>query len=646
MLLDGLHSLAVSLFYALACLGLGSWIWQTISPTIQKYNSETPFFLISSLFLLGLALNNVILTAFGLLGHLSVGPLVTVLLMQLSGLWPLRPELKGTSSYLRLVVSRLRQDPYWILLIVLIAVTTALGFGISAWVRPPIGDAEAYYLVYPKIMAETGVIKPMPGPFREFSAIGFSGELHFAALMVLGGPASAKLLVWPVALTAGSLLSAIITHCGGYRMARLIGWCVILSSGTFYYYIYDGKVDLFSAVYGLAAIVWLLECKPGNKMLMHIAFSGFFSGMATVGKFSYIPTLGITLAVLLIWLHQRPALARLQSGWVPCVAAFMGRGSVMAAMALAAWTPHFIKNWVLFAAPLKPFINEDGRAALLNQTWFSPEVTFHILLTYPFALVFGRYPMMGGGLSFLMLAFLPLTFLLVRPKKYRESVLFAVTLSGVLAVATWMVLRPSVIAPRYILTSLLMLVPIVAIATGNILENTKKQRILKIGIGATCLAAMLAPYWHILPVTRAISASLRGNSATCQLASVYCEPLTKFSQSVRQGERIYIGSYYAYWLTPTQLQCRDTLKESQLFVQSDLPVEWLRDHGFGYIVIDPISHHQLADLLERDTSGSSHLELFSSSETLLIYKVEPKTDTAYRCLEQRSGLWTVERVDQ
>ncbi len=84
--------------------------------------------------------------------------------------------------------------------------------------------------------------------------------------------------------------------------------------------------------------------------------------------------------------------------------------------ALAMLIPHFIKNALLFGEPFAPFLTLHGQAShITSQRWFSPETTAEIVAVYPLALVFGRYPMMGGTLSPLLLMVAPLVIFLPQP---------------------------------------------------------------------------------------------------------------------------------------------------------------------------------------------------------------------------------------
>jgi hypothetical protein len=171
---------------------------------------------------------------------------------------------------------------------------------------------------------------------------------------------------------------------------------------------------------------------------------------------------------------------------------------LFAILGVIAWIPQLIKNWMLFDAPLAPFFGLTDKN-WLNQEWFNQEVTRRILMTYPFALVSGRYPMQGGGLSFLFIAFLPFLFWL-NTKSCNRTLLFAVTFSGLVSLAVWMLIRPSVIAPRYILATLLLFVPVLAIAVEHALKKINNSKLVEHTVVAATLLAILISFWHPCPL--------------------------------------------------------------------------------------------------------------------------------------------------
>lgn len=640
-------SLTISITYAAVCLGWGLLIVRAFSQCRIKITTDGRFFddtsiLVASSFLTGAAVISALLTALGLIGQLRLLPLNLVLLPGAVGLLLGRKSLHDFIYASLDALRAVRAVPPWLLFIGGFTVLLALGSGIGAWVLPPKGDAAAFYMVYPKIIAATGLLEPMHGPFYAFSVIGLPVELHYAALMVLADEHAAKFFMFPIAVSAGVMLVGIVRLCGGETAAVTLAWAMLFSSYTFHHYIYDGKVDLAAAAFGLAAVYWLLRGTESRVSVLACGVAGWFAGLATAAKFSYLLVLAVSLSVLLAW---RLVVSRSQETKLVESSVNLAMVSgVMVIAAVVAWLPQLLKNGMLFEAPLAPFLGGQSDGNLLSQVWFSSEDTRKILLTYPFALVFGRYPMQGGGLSFLFLAFLPFLIWLSRPTSWRRSVTVAVTVAGLSGVLAWMLLRPSVIAPRYILASLLLFVPILAIAAEDVLAKKAAPLVLRAGTTLMVLFAIAASFWHLLPIPSAIISGFDSKGNTCSLASPECDSFQILSEIARPGDRILIASYYPYWLTPAQLQCRDTLDEQRAIPDQAQLVPWLQSRGFTYVAVDPtVSRKLAADLQQLAERNAPDVYELPGGTALKLYHIKTDRPRRVRCVETTQGRWSLQK---
>lgn len=643
-------SLTISVAYAGVCLGWGYLLVEAFSRCRIKTATDGRFFddssiLVASSFLTGAAVISALLTILGLIGQLRSLPLILVLLPGAVGLMLGRKNLHDLMYASLDALRAFRMMPLWLLLIGGLTVLLALSSGIGAWVLPPKGDAAAFYMVYPKIIAATGLLESMHGPFQFFSVIGLPVELHYAALMVLADAHAAKFFMFPIAVSVGVMLGGIVRLCGGGIAAVTLAWAMLFSSYTFHHYVYDGKVDLAAAAFGLAAVYWLLRGTKSRVTVLACGVAGWFAGLATAAKFSYLLVLGVSLTALLAW---RLLVSRSQETSLGDSAVSLARVSgVMIIAAIVAWLPQLLKNGMLFNAPLAPFLGGQGDANLLSQVWFSSDDTRKILLTYPFALVFGRYPMQGGGLSFLFLAFLPFLIWSSRPTSWRKSMTVAITIAGLSGILAWMLLRPSVIAPRYILASLLLFVPILAIAAEDVLAKKAAPQILRVGTTLTVLSAIAASFWHLLPIPSAIISGIGSKGNTCSLASPECDSFQKLSEIARPGDRLLIASYYPYWLTPAELQCRDTLDEQRGIPDRAHLVHWLQSRGFAYVAVDPtVSRKLAADLQQLAMSNAADVHELPGGTAVKLYHINSDRPGHVRCVEATPGRWSLQEDSQ
>lgn len=511
----------------------------------------------------------------------------------------------------------------------------AAALAVAAWIKPPFGDAEAFYMTYARVIAATGHIEPMPGLYETFSSIGMVGEPQFAALIAISGVPAAKLFVWFLAAATAAMLLAIGRMAGLEQRDSLILLVLLATTTAYTHHIWDGKVDLFAAALGLLAIYGVLASR-GMTSMAALAMAGVAAGFAVVAKFSYAISLAPAVLVLLLWPRMRNTVEPR-----PVTRIF-----IVGTCAALATIPHLIKNAIMFDAPLAPFIGGAADQNWLQQVWFAPDVIRRIIATYPFALAFGRYPMQGGNLSFLLIAFLPLLWWLARPQKLRESLLFQLCVAGFIGTLVWIALRPSIIAPRYLLAVLLLFYPLLARAAGLASNPGGNNRLLAAAIPAICAAALAIFSYPLLPITAQSARQFAGHSpAPCALASEHCEPLLELNRQAASGTRVYALSYYLYWMRDDLLQCRDRGTESkmiQLLGGPGLTWRWLLDHGFEWVVVDLRSHAKdHAALLSSTRPDFLNVKIhYQDDNLLLLHMQNHRTPVAAACKLNEAGSWT------
>lgn len=627
--LEAIWAVLVAVIYAGACFGFGS----RLSALVQRGDRATDPVEKATAFLIGVFGLGAALIGVGLVGALQpmvIWGIVALCYAVSVPLWQATASCRSALAAAKQLwhTASLSERALGVAVVLL-----TFAYGAAALVKPPIGDAEAFYMNYAQLIAAQGRLIPMPGAFEFFSTISLPGELHFAALINLAGQGAAKLFVMPVAGVAALYLMRICQTCGGGRLAQLVTLIVLLSSSSFTHYAIDGKVDLFAAAFGLAAVYWALEATRAPERSSSLVWVGLMTGAATMAKFSYLPTLLPALLVILIWRNFDGR----YSGFSVAAWATAREALVAAAWAALPWLPHLAKNAVLFDAPLAPFIGGPQDTAWLNQVWFSPETTRWILATYPFALVFGRYPMQGGGLSFVLLACAPLAWLVWRQISGDKTLLRRLLLACLLGVAIWMILRPSVIAPRYFLATILLIVPLIAIATERALQSLPwgGVGVLRLGTLVVLWAALASSSWHVLPTLRALPAYASGKLERCAMASAYCVPQQHLARTAAEGERIYVAGYYSYWLRPDQILCSNTPAEARTAAQSADPVADLQKLGFRHLVIDETSNGWMLESVRQ----SPDAELVMQSGIIHLFALPSTSVDAPACegLASRGG---------
>lgn len=631
-----LLAVPVTTAHALACLGAGravQWALDHRAPARPATTSDA-WVDLATQFLAGLMVFTAVFTVLGLMGQLRPVPVGAVLGLGWLALIASRPSAARGLAMLRNAWDSIWHLNWPMRCLAAVVVVFFLCLAPAALTMPPTGDAEAFYLAYAMIMASSGVLEPMRGTYEPFSSISLPAELHYAVLMRWQGAAAAKFLVWPVALTCGVFLSGIVGRCGGGLVARWVAWTILISSSSFTLYVFDGKVDLFGAAFALAALYWLLRDAPTDDRRLALAWAGLMAGSATVAKFSYVITLGMAMLVLLVWQHRG-------QGQAYGTRDLMRTALVLGAWAVLAWLPQFLKNGVLYGAPLAPFLGMGEVGSWLNQVWHSTEVTREILLTYPYALVFGEYPMQGGGVSMLLLGLPVLAWFVLRrgaaDKRLLDSPVAAVTLAAVLSTLAWVLIRPSVLAPRYILATLMLFAPLAALTA----EAALADRRWWLRLGALGLLA-LALYWTVSTVRSGphnLLLLMTDRAERCLKASGSCRPLSILATEGRPGERVMMAAYYGYWLRSDQLQCQASRAEKKAVAEADDVLAALQAGGFRYMVVERSSHGELEERLLRAREPVRHLVKLGD---IVVYLVPPAAEAQPpQCIETRPGEWKV-----
>jgi hypothetical protein len=507
-----------------------------------------------------------------------------------------------------------------ILLTVLIVIQTAITCFLPL---KPNSDAAAFYMVLPKLFAEAKEISLLGG-YEAFTTIGLHGEFHFAALMSLGCDWGAKFFTWPIALSGAVLLAALASRLGVRRRGQWLVMTMVFTSTAFILLIGDGKVDLFGAAMACAAFLWVFQGRRGSDRTGYIV-AGLFAGFAVIAKISYLPMIIPSLAFLIIWNH----FAANHGGNVGrehAKSLISKYGWLLIGMSLPVLV-HLLKNWSLFQEPLAPFLYFAGDpygGNWANQVWYSSEITQKIIFTYPLALIYGQYPMQYGTMSVLLLAFAPLAILLGKPEKFLKSRMFQISVLGVLGILVWIVIRPAVFAPRYILYTLLLLIPFVASCVERVLRYESKPRYLSVFITFVCV-------FYLIGYNGMLAKKIEEWNTEAKLGSPIIRASEKLNSMAKPGARILSLNYFTYWFRPDLLKSLSTSDEKQ-YVQKTrymLPSEiwsYVHDRGFQYVFIDQKTHGAMAQALDvtRVPEWLTVKEIFSEQDCK-IYQMIPKS---------------------
>ncbi len=625
--------------YSAGCLGTGGIVLQGLKKLANHNSKSSAGAEIITAFILGQGVLASLWLLLAMKGWFAARLIaVMVFVVMAGGFYLIRQQLLDFGYQIVEIWRELRSYT-WVwqflaVLTVLLCLLWATSLG-----RTLEGDAGAFYMAISKLVAQSRQLLPLRG-YEGFSTVGLQGEMHYAAMIALHSADAAQLFTWPTSIAAAFMLLAIGRQIGMGRKGQWLTLAMFYSSSAVIYMSGSGKVDIFALALGIAAYYWAVQIYKSATPLS-FWLTGLFFGFAVIAKVSYLPAMGVSLFLLVLW----SLLARKPDGFthVDTIKSMMNAGLQIAIAFVIAILPHLIKNGVLFDNPLVPFVG--GSQGWANQDWFSPETTKRILLVYPLSMTYGSFWAQGGNLSPLVLAFLPLSFFLPRPRSMWRSPLVAVTLSAVGGILAWSILRPSVFAPRYFMATVMLLTLLSAKAAEYISRVEVRSRLLTAGVLLTAVIVVIS----IGPIFTddvffpdKSYRYLTGELGVCGREWDYCGHHETLNRKVDFGDRILLGSYQRYWLRSDLLQCLSNIEDEVAIFSAPEEDRWLiiYQRGFRYVLAEKTTHAQFLELVN-DNSLPEWLNLIeiSNSGHVVAYRLDvqdPPGDQMLTC--QRRGV--------
>ena len=298
-----------------------------------KWRGFSTAALLATVLLLGQGLLGSIWLVLGLAGEFSLALIVGLLgLCLLIGAAVARRDFRDISLRLwaQMVnhLSGLQAPVRFVAVLALLVVALLGAFNAILPVRFGAGDGIAFYMVLAKVMAASQRVVPVSGHEYNHGVSGFMGEMHHAALLILDSEQAALLFVWVIALSMLAVLVALCGHLGVGRVGKWVAVVMMLSSTAVSFYLIDGKVDLFAAAMGVAALYWALQVERGGGLAPAVCLAGLFTGFAVVAKATYALAVALPVAAILFWSARQSRFS--VSLWLPfALFALLDRKSVV-----------------------------------------------------------------------------------------------------------------------------------------------------------------------------------------------------------------------------------------------------------------------------------------------------------------------------
>ena len=593
--------------------------------------------IIASAFLMGQAIIANIWLIMGITGIFSP-VLVAILFTGIAGgsFFIIKSKPTGQLTQINSSINSFRSLPWIWKGVSLILVIVLVNFGFIAIVEAPAGDAAAFYMVLPKIMAASHKLIPPPN-YYSFTQIGLSAEMHFAALMSLASPHVAKLFIWFTAIALSGMLVAINTTIGNSKFGKIVTLVLLFSSTAFTFLIPNGKVDLIGCAFGLAAYYWAIQIEriPGKAPYI---LTGLFTGFAIIAKLSNTPVIVPGILILIVWNNFTKKVS-LKERYINTTK-WLG---IFGMIVILTMIPHLLKNYVLFGEPFAPFLFlKSVGNNWLQQSWFSKETTKFIIKTYPVALLYGQSAMQGGNISFLLLAFLPLLFVLPKNANFKPTPFRQLSIIALVGLVLWIVTSPAVLAPRYILATLLLFIPLAANGIERLFsEQTNHLKLLR----GTVLFSMLFVAVSMLLLKGNLNNNIKEFTKYAFSSQSEYSPGNTFkviNRLVQPGERVFFVGYYSYYFSAEVLQCMNGTDGKNV---NSADWEELFKNGFKYLLIDKRSHGSsvAAVRIENAPSWISVKKIFDDDAAILysISSLDPNKKPLFICKQVHPPSWEV-----
>jgi hypothetical protein len=245
------------------------------------------------------------------------------------------------------------------------------------------------------------------------------------------------------------------------------------------------------------------------------------------------------------------------------------------------------------------------------------------------------------------LAFIPLALLLPRPRRLMQNMMFQLTVLGVLGIAIWILVRPGVFAPRYILYTLLLIIPFVAYCTEYATKNESRPRWLAAAIAIFCIV-------YLTISNNEYGIRVAHNIKKIRVCDPFCHAINTLNNTAEPGARVCSWNYFTFWYRSDLLQCMSTRKDSLNTSSSHETWQSIYDRGFRYVFIDRATHGAGDKILDPKQSPSwlEVKEIFNAQNHRQSYRIyrltssDPSRKARITTTEIRPSVWRIVDVEE
>lgn len=634
-LLNTLVSFLGMLFFAVACISLGKRL-ATMFHLDQEDGTNPAFLwgaLLPTFFLLGNIAFSLVFLTLASLFHLSKLPSIIILSLGL---------LSGLGRFRRFptIAARLCTSQEKVIVALSVAILAVSLFQSSARISY---DASSVYFSNAKLTA----LEHHAGYFLEntFVASAFQSTIVYSVIIQIFGDQSARMISWLLGVVTLLFGVALAEIAGSSQLARRILPALILTSTAFLDLMGDGKVDLFSSAYSLAAVYWFVKARSFRQSRHLFILVGAFIGYACILRPQNTFLLGVFVAIHALqqlWGRRSTIhlLAR-QVGW-------MVQGSIGFALY------HLLINQIVLGSPFA-FWSSWTAIDPTHGPWdYSPNAIWIFRLLYLLVVSYRNTGASLGNISPLVIAFLPaLAIIEIRRRLAFSKDASRLYVSAGLALFLWIILFFTVVEIRYVMFLwIILFIPVAEVIAGMFESASLLLR-------RTTFFAVILLMNYILVRSAYISASTfspvdRQGNPSC-FDSELCEQISSINEIAAPGERVLTLSAFRYYLRTDLFACSTQHTEYKVLADRSVQNEdqfWIEVYRQGYKYISyekgyASGHVQLKVIpTPQNTPDWIELELIfgKPGDSHVAYRVNasnPPIKVESTC-KNSSGIWDVQ----
>jgi hypothetical protein len=641
-----LRSFTGMVIFSLACTSLGAFVTEKLKiPNISlPSNVHAGLASLATAFLIGNGIFSLIFLV--LSGLFQLTPAYVILLLLIGGLLGVRQMKTSVPEMVSGLLSRFRElfeNPQTRFIVFLC--TAILSFSLFYSTARISYDSSAIYFSNAKLTALNNHIQFFTGD--SFIVSAFHSSILYTALIQVFGDQSARMFSWICGVVFIIFAMAISRKIGASRHGTLILVTLLLASTALLDLMGDGKIDILTSGYAIAAVYWMLVGSQDNTPIKSISLLiGFLIGFAMIARPFNVFILGVfTAAFYLQRVYLRKGFEPLDPRLLINSFIYIGAG------AIGLGIYHLFANWMIQGNPFA-FLTSISKINPSAGPWdYNPDQILAIRLLYPFVATFYNSPQTLGNISPLFVAFLPA--LLIHDIRKQVSlsselkVLFVISLVTLFA---WIFLFFTVYEIRYVLFLWAILFIPVAEVIAVMLEN--KNMALRQLFHA--LIVMLL----IFVLVRTVYISLDTYSAIDENGNpqCFCDSLTPINEAASEGDRVLTLSAFRYYLRSDLFACSTKHDEYRILSHAakiDAESFWQETYRQGYKFIAfeveyTIKHLELG-IIPSPENAPDWLELeplyTGPGGTHIAYRIDaknPPVSADASCKMNDSGIWQVD----